>query len=50
LEEIINLSVEKYGENEKRARYVYENSYNIVSLFEELDIKYERRSFWGNPS
>ena len=50
LEEVIKMSVEKYGENMERARFVYENAGQVISLLDELKVDYEPRSFGVIPT
>ena len=49
-EEAIRLSVDRYGDNEKVVRFVYENSQEVVKLFDELSLKYTKRAFGIIPT
>ncbi len=50
LEKTIETSVEKFGERESVARFVYSQSYLVLKLFEELKINFERRAFGVIPT
>ncbi|MBI2129217.1 FAD-binding protein [Candidatus Woesearchaeota archaeon] len=50
LDDIIEKSTTQLGEDEKRMRFIYSRADLVLSLFKELEINFEHRSFGVIPS